>query len=212
MPKLIIADDHQLLIEGLISILSELDGMEILDPVNNGNQLIKSLSLNPADLVLLDLNMPKLDGIKTLAILRKDFPDLKVIILTNYNQPQLIEEVKKLGAHGYLLKNSSSRVLKDAIDRVLNGELVFDEKALPLSDKDSPYFIDDFMKKYQLTRREVEIIKMIAKELTSKEIGESLFISEFTVSTHRRNIMRKLNSKNVAGLLKFARQHGLADI
>jgi len=212
MPKLIIADDHQLLIEGLISILSELEGLEILDPVNNGNQLIKSLSLNPADLVLLDLNMPKLDGIKTLAILRKDFPDLKIIILTNYNQPQLIEEVKKLGAHGYLLKNSSSRVLKDAIDRVLKGELIFEEKALPENDKGSSYFIDDFMKKYQLTRREVEIIKMIAKELTSKEIGENLFISEFTVSTHRRNIMRKLNSKNVAGLLKFARQHGLSDI
>ncbi|MFA5244229.1 MAG: response regulator transcription factor [Pedobacter sp.] len=212
MKKLIIADDHQLLIEGLISILSELDDLEILNPVNNGNQLINSLILNPADLVLLDLNMPKLDGIKTLAILRRDFPDLKIIILTNYDQPQLIEEIKKLGAHGYLLKNSPSQTLKEAIAKVLKGELFFDEKVLPEKIDESPYFIDDFMKKYQLTRREVEIIKMIAKELTSKEIGESLFISEFTVSTHRRNIMKKLNSKNVAGVLKFARQHGLADV
>ena len=210
MPKLIIADDHPLLIEGLISILSEVNDLEILDPVNNGNLLISSLILNPADIVLLDLNMPKLDGIKTLAILRKDFPDLKVIILTNYNQPQLIEEVKKLGAHGYLLKNSASSVLKKAISKVLNGEFYFDDKKLPAKDN-STYFIDDFMKKYQLTKREVEIIKMIAREFTSKEIGDSLFISEFTVSTHRRNIMKKLNSKNVAGLLKFARQHGLAE-
>ena len=210
MPKLIIADDHPLLIEGLISILSEVDDLEILDPVNNGNLLISSLILNPADIVLLDLNMPKLDGIKTLAILRKDFPDLKVIILTNYDQPQLIEEVKKLGAHGYLLKNSPSFVLKKAINKVLNGEFYFDDKELPAKDN-STYFIDDFMKKYQLTKREVEIIKMIAREFTSKEIGDSLFISEFTVSTHRRNIMKKLNSKNVAGLLKFARQHGLAE-
>lgn len=210
MPKLIIADDHQLLIEGLISILSELKDLEILAPVNNGIQLINSLTLTPANIVLLDLNMPKLDGIKTLAVLRRDFPDLKVVILTNYDQPQLIEEIKKLGAHGYLLKNSPSYILKDAIAKVLKGELYFDDSVL--SEKDnSPYFIDDFMKKYQLTKREVEIIKMIAKELTSKEIGESLFISEFTVSTHRRNIMKKLNSKNVAGLLKFARQHGLAD-
>ncbi|WP_276360124.1 response regulator transcription factor [Daejeonella sp. H1SJ63] len=210
MPKLIIADDHQLLIEGLISILSELNDLEILDPVNNGIQLINSLTLTPANIVLLDLNMPKLDGIKTLAVLRRDFPNLKVVILTNYDQPQLIEEIKKLGAHGYLLKNSPSYILKDAIAKVLKGELYFDDSVL--SEKDnSPYFIDDFMKKYQLTKREVEIIKMIAKELTSKEIGESLFISEFTVSTHRRNIMKKLNSKNVAGLLKFARQHGLAD-
>ncbi|SDM72914.1 DNA-binding response regulator, NarL/FixJ family, contains REC and HTH domains [Daejeonella rubra] len=210
MPKLIIADDHQLLIEGLISILSEVKDLEILNPVNNGNQLINSLILNPADIVLLDLNMPKLDGIKTLAILRRDFPDLKVIILTNYDQPQLIEEVKKLGAHGYLLKNSPSFILKDAIAKVNQGEFYFEDRVLPEKDN-SPYFIDDFMKKYQLTKREVEIIKMIAKELTSKEIGDSLFISEFTVSTHRRNIMKKLNSKNVAGLLKFARQHGLAD-
>ena len=210
MPKLIIADDHPLLIEGLISILSEVNDLEILDPVNNGNLLISRLILNPADIVLLDLNMPKLDGIKTLAILRKDFPDLKVIILTNYDQPQLIEEVKKLGAHGYLLKNSPSFVLKKAINKVLNGEFYFDDKELPAKDN-STYFIDDFMKKYQLTKREVEIIKMIAREFTSKEIGDSLFISEFTVSTHRRNIMKKLNSKNVAGLLKFARQHGLAE-
>jgi DNA-binding NarL/FixJ family response regulator len=211
MPKLIIADDHPLLIEGLISILSEVKDLEILEPVNNGNQLISSLTLIPADIVLLDLNMPKLDGIKTLPILRRDFPDLKVIVLTNYDQPQLIEEVKKIGAHGYLLKNSPSTILKNAIARVLNGEFCFDDKFLPAKEN-SPYFIDDFMKKYQLTRREVEIIKMIAKEFTSKEIGESLFISEFTVSTHRRNIMKKLNSKNVAGLLKFARQHGLADV
>lgn len=210
MPKLIIADDHQLLIEGLISILTEVKDMEILEPVNNGNQLINSLIKSHADIVLLDLNMPKLDGIKTLLVLRRDFPDLKVIILTNYDQPQLIEEVRKLGAHGYLLKNSSSFILKDAITKVLNGEFYFEDKVLPEKDN-SHYFIDDFMKKYQLTKREVEIIKMIAKELTSKEIGDSLFISEFTVSTHRRNIMKKLNSKNVAGLLKFARQHGLAD-
>ncbi len=210
MPKLIIADDHPLLIEGLISILSEVNDLEILDPVNNGNLLISSLIINPADIVLLDLNMPKLDGIKTLAILRKDFPDLKVIILTNYDQPQLIEEVKKLGAHGYLLKNSPSSVLKMAITKVLNGEFYFDAKELPAKDNNT-YFIDDFMKKYQLTKREVEIIKMIAREFTSKEIGDSLFISEFTVSTHRRNIMKKLNSKNVAGLLIFARKHGLAD-
>jgi DNA-binding NarL/FixJ family response regulator len=210
MPKLIIADDHQLLIEGLISILSEVKDLEILEPVNNGNQLINSLIKSHADIVLLDLNMPKLDGIKTLPVLRRDFPDLKIIILTNYDQPQLIEEVRKLGAHGYLLKNSPSFILKDAINKVINGELYFEDKVLPEKDN-SPYFIDDFMKKYQLTKREVEIIKMIAKELTSKEIGDSLFISEFTVSTHRRNIMKKLNSKNVAGLLKFARQHGLAD-
>lgn len=210
MLRLIIADDHQLLIEGLISVLTEVKDIEILDPVNDGRQLITRLHSNEADMVLLDLNMPNLDGIKTLEILRRDFPAIKVIILTNYNQPQLIEEVKKLGAHGYLLKNSPSGILKEAIAKVAGGELYFEEEVKSDTDN-SHYFIDDFMKKYQLTKREVEIIRMIAKELTSKQIGDALFISEFTVGTHRRNIMKKLNAKNVAGLLKFARQHGLSD-
>ncbi len=210
MIRLIIADDHQLLIEGLISVLSEVEDLTILEPVNDGRQLISALKANGADMVLLDLNMPNLDGIKTLEILRRDFPAVRVIILTNYNQPQLIEEVKKLGAHGYLLKNSPSNILKDAIKRVAEGDLYFDEE-VKADTNNSHYFIDDFMKKYQLTRREVEIIRMISKELTSKQIGDTLFISEFTVGTHRRNIMKKLNAKNVAGLLKFARQHGLSE-
>ena len=96
MLRIIIADDHQLLIEGLTSILSEVKDIQLLDPVNDGRQLISSLKSNQADIVLLDLNMPNMDGIKTLEILKNDFPELKVIVLTNYNQPQLIGEVKKL--------------------------------------------------------------------------------------------------------------------
>ncbi|MDO8994333.1 response regulator transcription factor [Daejeonella sp.] len=210
MLRLIIADDHKLMIEGLTSILSEVKNIQLMDPVNDGRQLISSLKSNQADIVLLDLNMPNMDGIKTLEILKNDFPKLKVIVLTNYNQPQLIEEVKKLGARGYLLKNSPSNILKEAIKKVSEGELYFELKTHTNSDH-HPFFIDDFMKKYQLTKREVEIIKMISLELTSKEIGDNLFISEFTVSTHRRNIMKKLNTKNIAGLLKFARMHGIAD-
>lgn len=209
MLRLIIADDHQILIDGLISILSDVKDIHILNPVNDGRELISSLRSQQADIVLLDLNMPELDGLKTLEILRKDFPEVKVIILTNYNNLQLIEEVKKLGAQGYLLKNSPSSILKEAIARVGGGGLYFENKpALPVNNH---FYNDDFMKKYNLTKREVEIIRMIAKELTSKEIGDNLFISELTVSTHRRNIMKKLNTKNVTGVVKFAQQYGLAD-
>lgn len=210
MIRLIIADDHQLLIEGLISVLSEVEGIEMQEPVNDGRQLISRLQMKPADLVLLDLNMPHLDGIKTLEILKRDFRDLKIIILTNYNQPQLVEIVKKLGADGYLLKNSASHILKEAIGKVAAGETYFNPELSPEPEANL-FFVDDFMKKFQLTRREVEIIRMIAKEMTSKQIGDALFISEFTVGTHRRNIMRKLEVNNVAGLLKFARQLGLTE-
>ena len=170
MLRLIIAEDHQLLIEGLISILSEVEGLTLLQPVNDGKQLINSLRSNNADMVLLDLNMPNMDGIKTLEILKRDFPSIKVVILTNYNQPQLVDKVKKLGADGYILKSSASNILKEAIAKVAQGESYF-ERVLDSENDNNHYFIDDFMKKFQLTRREVEIIRMIEKELTSKEIG-----------------------------------------
>jgi len=206
--RLIIADDHQLLIDGLIGVLNDIEGLEILPSVNNGKQLLTQLKHISADLVILDLNMPELDGIKTLGILRDQFPEIKIIVLTNYSQPQLMEEIKRLGAHGYLLKNTPSDVLKAAICKVIAGGLFFDDYKEPI-EEDNHFFVDDFMKKFQLTRREVEIIKMVSNGNTSKQIGEQLFISEFTVTTHRRNIMRKLDVKNLAGLLTFARAHGL---
>lgn len=211
MIKLIIADDHQFLIEGLISVLSEVEGIILLEPVNDGKQLITSLRSNPADMVLLDLNMPNKDGIKTLEVLKREFSRIKIIVLTNYNQPQLVEKIKKLGADGYVLKSSASHVLKEAIFKVSHGESYF-EQTLISETENNHYFIDDFMKKFQLTKREVEIIRMIEKEFTSKEIGDNLYISEFTVGTHRRNIMKKLEVKNVAGLMKIAQQFGIADI
>jgi len=208
MIRLIIAEDHQLLIEGLISILSEVEGLTLLKPVNDGKQLIDSLRSNSADMILLDLNMPNMDGIKTLEVLKRDFCSIKVIVLTNYNQPQLVDKIKKLGADGYILKSSASTILKEAISKVALGGSYFEE-SLDSEIDNNHYFIDDFMKKFQLTRREVEIIRMIEKELTSKEIGDNLFISEFTVGTHRKNIMRKLDVKNIAGLMKIAQQFGI---
>lgn len=208
MLKLIIAEDHRLLIDGLISILSEVEGITLLEPVNDGIKLVKSLRSNPADLILLDLNMPNMDGIKTLEVLKREFPTIKVIVLTNYNQPQLVDKVKKLGADGYILKSSASTILKQAITMVARGESYF-EQSLESETDSNHFFIDDFMKKFRLTRREVEIIKMIERELTSKEIGDNLFISEFTVGTHRKNIMRKLEVKNIAGLIKIAQQFGI---
>lgn len=208
MIRLIIAEDHQLLIEGLISILSEVEGIILLDPVHDGKQLLNSLHFSTADMVLLDLNMPNMDGIKTLEVLKREFSKIKVIVLTNYDQPQLVDKIKKMGADGYILKSSASHILKKAISQVALGGSYFEQSLTSESDNNH-YFIDDFMKKFQLTRREVEIIRMIEKELTSKEIGDNLFISEFTVGTHRKNIMRKLDVKNVAGLMKIARQFGI---
>ena len=207
--RIIIADDHPLFLEGLQSVLEKKEGLKVVATVANGRQLIDCLQKNIPDIVLLDLNMPQLDGIETLKIIKKQFPKIKVIVLTSYYQLELMREIKLLGAHGYLLKNSSANRLEQAIKAVSAGNPWFAD-CTPEAASASPFFIDDFMKKYQLTHREVEIIRMAGNGLTSKEISQKLFVSEFTINTHRRNISRKLDIHTPVGLLKFAQEHGLA--
>lgn len=206
--RLIIADDHQLLIDGLSAVLSSNANWELLPAVNNGKELLHVLEKERVDLVLLDLNMPQLDGVKALSIIKRNYPAIKVLVLTNYGQPQLQAEIRKAGAEGYLLKNSPAALLREVIQLILQGGIYYAE-AEENAAEENAWFLDDFMKKYQLTRREVEIIKMIGQELTSREISDRLYISEFTVSTHRKNILRKLNLKNTAGVVNFARENSL---
>lgn len=205
--RLIIADDHPLLVSGLIQVLQEMKDVQVLEPALNGRQLIDRLRSAPADIALVDLNMPQMDGIATLKVLQKDFPALKVIVFTNYHQPKLVTEIKKLGAKGYLLKTSNSIIVKEAVMAVAEGKTYFGEEAAVPSTPEQ--YEDVFIKKYQITKREIEILRMIAQGYTTKEIGESLYVSEFTINAHRRNICRKLNIYTPVALVNFAREHGL---
>jgi DNA-binding NarL/FixJ family response regulator len=211
MTKIILADDHQLFIEGVRAVLEEVPEVEITATVNNGIDLMEKIRNIEVDLVVLDLNMPKLDGLKCLQEIKATSPRIKVLVLTNYNQPELIGEVKALKADGFMIKNSTASELKEAIIKILAGEHLFHEgQKAPVLDESS-YFFDDFLKKFKLTRREVDIIRLVCQELSSKQIAAQLHLSEFTVSTHRKNIQRKLNIKNVAGLVSFAREHQLVN-
>jgi DNA-binding NarL/FixJ family response regulator len=206
--KIIIADDHPLLVDGLRRMLEEMDGVQVLEPVSNGRQLLARLREQAVDMVLLDLHMPQLDGLETLRVLQRELPALKVLIFTNYNQPKLWREARSLGARGYLLKSCTAQTLREAVQTVSDGGAWFDEEGASQGSED-PAFTDDFMKKYQITPREVEIIRKIAQGYTTKEIGEQLFVSEFTVNAHRRNICRKLDIYTPVGLVNFAKEHGL---
>jgi two-component system, NarL family, nitrate/nitrite response regulator NarL len=205
--KIIIADDHPLLVEGLRRMLEEMEEVEVPEPVSNGRQLLARLREQAVDMVLLDLHMPQLDGLETLKILQREFPALKILIFTNYNQRKLLREARNLGARGYLLKNCTSQTLKEAVLTVSDGGTWFQEEEARAAEE--PHFTDDFMRKYQITQREVEIIRKIAQGFTSKEIGEQLYVSEFTVNAHRRNICRKLDIYTPVGLVNFAKEHGL---
>jgi DNA-binding NarL/FixJ family response regulator len=207
--KLILADDHRFLLDGISAVLKEMEEVEIVATAENGFELMKTVAEHKPDMVVLDLNMPGYDGLQCLKKIKAEYTSIKVLVLTNYNQPELVEEVKKMKADGYLLKNSSASELKIAIKEIVDGKKHFpfarELKTIP----DDSHFFDGFLKKYQLTKREVEIIRMICRELSTKQMAASLFLSELTINTHRRNILHKLEVKNVAGVVNFAKQNHL---
>jgi len=207
--KIIIADDHPLLVDGVRRLLEEMQDVAVSEPVGNGRQLLIRLRESAMDMVLLDLHMPQLDGLETLRILQKEFPRLKVLVFTNYDQPKLLREARHLGARGYLSKSCTSQEMKEAVRTVEEGGTWFPEESVAAADDSPSLFVNDFMKKYQITQREVEIIRKIAQGYTTKEIGEQLYVSEFTVNAHRRNICRKLDIYTPVGLVNFAKEHGL---
>lgn len=206
--RVVLADDHQLLIEGIKTLLEKIEDIEIAETFNNGSDLLSYLDKNSVELVLLDLNMPGQDGLKCLSIIKKLYPAVKVMVLTSYDQPELVAEVKKLEGNGYVIKNASASELTHAIMEVIAGREYFPAKQTVVT-QDGSFFFDDFLKKFQLTKREVDIIRLVCSEMSSKEIAANLFLSEFTVNTHRKNIFKKLGVKNVAGLMNFAKENQL---
>jgi DNA-binding NarL/FixJ family response regulator len=205
--RLLIADDHPLLLDGLCRILSEMPDIQVLPPLSNGHQVIDYLQKNKVDLLLLDLNMPKIDGLSALKIIHKDFPEVKVIVFTSYDHPHFIKEAQALGAAGYLLKTSTATSLKNAVQAVAMGQTWFPK--IQKNASSSELLSDDFMHKYQLTPREIEIVRLIAQGKTTRQISDQLSVSEFTINAHRRNIARKTGIDTPIGLLHFAQEQGI---
>lgn len=199
-----IADDHQLLIDGLVSALNEYPNIKIIGFANDGKKVINDIFLNKPDVLLLDLNMPQIDGLQVIEHVKQQYKSIKILVLSNYNAAHIIKEVQQKGADGYILKNGSISELVKGINTVFNGLKFFEADHTPRSSKESGYFMDDFMKEYLLTKREYDILLLMAKGQSSVEIGEKLFISAATVSTHRRNILKKLGLKRTSEIMSLA--------
>ncbi len=212
--NILIADDHQLFIDGLIAMFNNHSFIKVKATVNNGKETLQKLKENDFDVVLLDINMPELNGIETARLIALKYSQTKIIILTSYIEKELVTQLIKIGIHGYVLKNTNKSELETAIDTVCNGEKYFSsDVALNIIDaKTKSTYTDSFNKtNHQLTNREIEILKLITKELTTKEIADTLSITEFTVKTHRKHLISKLKVKNLAGLVKYAILNGLTD-
>ena len=205
--SLIIADDHTLFIGGLCLLLQSEPGIEILSIAGNGRELMGLLHTHTPDIILLDINMPGFNGFEALSRIKSFYPKIKVIMLSTYNEEHLIEKAKAGGANGYLFKNADKSELINVIRLVSQGQSCFPYKQPAIS----PAFDeqDPFLKQFQLTKRELELLQLIKQNRTNQQMADELHLSIYTVETHRKNIMQKLNLKNPVELTKFILQYNL---
>ncbi|MBU1367937.1 MAG: response regulator transcription factor [Bacteroidetes bacterium] len=212
--EVLIADDHQMVAEG-IKTLVEFDGeMEVKYIAPHGRELLRLLNFTEPDIVLMDIDMPVMNGLEAMQQIHKNFPETKVIILSMHEEKGLVKKMTDAGAKGFLFKNSEKEELIWAIKTVLNGRTYFTSKlTLNLINQSTSGNISDGPDKIiaTLTEREIEILKWIADGLSNKEIGEKLFISHRTVDTHRTNLMKKLEVNNIAGLIRYALKNGFVN-
>jgi DNA-binding NarL/FixJ family response regulator len=201
--NIFIADDHHLLVKGLKDVLQQQEGWIVTGTANNSRQALSLMRKKVPDLLITDLNMPGQDGFELILKVKKQFPKVKILVLTIYRSPGILRKVKKSGVHGIVLKEQKSEAVVKAVRTVLNGK-IYSPPETAENEQSAPPYQDPFIKKATLTRRELEVLGLIVKALNNKQIGEQLFISEYTVQTHRRNLKRKLEVDNTAELVRFA--------
>lgn len=205
--RIVIADDHHILLDGLKALLHKQKDMEVAGFFDNGQKLFDALeALTDIDVAIADINMPGLNGLELTLKMKEAYPRIPVIILSMHDDTGHIMEMVDAGVQGYLLKNVNDTVLLQAIRTVASGRMAFSPE---VSDKIAAFIKNEqqprqIAEQPRLTDREIEILKLIAQEYSNARIGEALFISERTVETHRKNMMRKTNNKTIVGLLKYA--------
>ena len=205
--SVIIADDHTLFINGLCSLLQNEADIHIMEIAVNGREVLSLLHNHTPNLLLLDINMPGLNGFEVLKQVKAIYPKIKVIMLSTYNEEHLIEKAKAGGANGYLFKNAEKSELLQVMRLVAQGQSCFPYKQ-PV--KNNGFDEDDeFLKQFHLTKREMELLQFIKQNYTNQQMADHLHLSIYTVETHRKNIMQKLNLKNPVELTKFMLQYNL---
>ena len=209
-----LADDHLVLIDGLTNLLQTVENFEVVGSSQDGETIYDDVTQNNAAILVLDISMPKKDGIEVLKEFHQKGSACKVIILSSYDDLKLIKEVMKLGAKGYLTKKCAGDNIIEAIEAVYQGQDYFcdavREKIFNSFAQNNPKLNKTLsVENPILSLRELEIITLISLEYSGKEISEQLFISIHTVETHRKNIMKKLHLKNTIGLVKYALKNNL---
>lgn len=205
--RIVIADDHRVMLDGIRALLRDVSGLEIVGDALNGEELLAQVRAHQPDVVLTDIQMPVKDGIQAAKEIHNEFPLVKIIALTMLNESMFIRRMLEAGVSGYVTKNVDKDELVRVIHKVANGEKHF-------SDEVTAQLMNNFSTPVAsptevLTKREKEILKLIAQGLTDKEIAEKIFLSALTVISHRKNILSKLGLKNKVEITRFAMENGL---
>ncbi|MEP7195030.1 MAG: response regulator transcription factor [Saprospiraceae bacterium] len=217
--KIGIIDDHNLFVKGftllLKSIVSEFKIDVCIESVNE-KDFFHKLSKIETDLVIIDLNLENSDGIELIKAIKEKYPKTKVLVVTMIKESKFIREAFKNGADGYISKETDLKDVTDAIEIVMKGDVHFgkgieavNKKASLITEKENEAYFNRFNAKFNLTKRELEILAMLVEGKTSKEISSVLFISKDTVNVHRKNLMKKLNISNVVMLVKIVKDYNI---
>ncbi len=216
--KIVIADDEQLFRKGMRFLLEKTDEFEVIFEAEDGSELVDLLKTSEVvpDIILMDLKMPKLNGVEATKVVHKDYPDIKIIALTSYGGKSFIINMIDVGASSYLLKNTSPKDVVFTIKEVHEKGFFYNEKVMKMIHENllssSGKKIRSDLDKKLLSKREIEVLELICAEYTTNEIAEKLFISPRTVDGHRNNLLLKTGSKNVAGLVIYGIQKKLIEL
>lgn len=203
--KVFLVDDHAILLDGVRSLLNATDEYEVAGSASTAEEALVYLQNNEVEILISDYSLPGMDGLGLVRVLQRIKPDLKIIIMSMHDESHLVKEILKEGIKGYLLKKDSTKELISALQQVRAGRVY-------LSNEINSLLIENLQNPDEgklLTEREREILKLIAREYTNRDIAEELFISERTVETHRKNIFRKTKTSSLVGLIKFAYANNL---
>ncbi len=209
--KIILVDDHHLFGQSLRLLMAETVRPEEINVFKSAAEVLDFLRESESDIVISDLQMPGINGIELTRKIHETHPEVKVLILTIDDDPLRIKEAISAGASGYLLKDTDQQELIEAVGRLSDGLPYYSEKVLKIIASASQTSDEISSRLNILSSREKEVLKLIAEEYASHEIADRLFVSLNTVETHRKNLLKKLEVKNVVGLIKFAMRNGLID-
>ena len=210
--QILIADDHAMFIDGIKSLLRREEQIQVAGEAKDGKEALEILAKGGVDILITDISMPNMSGTELTKQVKEHYPEVKVLVLTMYNDREIINEILVAEAEGYILKNTGRQELLKAINRIAEGSTYYSNEVMEIvmeNIKGSNKRAEEDERVKELTQRELEILQLICEELSTAEIAERLYISPRTVETHRKHILQKTQVKTIVGLIKFAINNNL---